>query len=59
MTFSTYDPYDAEWEHPDTGRTAAFSRDDDDNYCEGCDSTVTYSGPDDKHGTCKCEEARS
>jgi hypothetical protein len=26
----------------------------EDDYCEGCDSTVTYSGPDDQHGTCKC-----
>jgi hypothetical protein len=28
---------------------------DDENYCEGCDSEVVYSGPEDKHGTCKCE----
>jgi hypothetical protein len=35
-TFSTHDPYDAEWEHRDTGRTASFARDDD-NFCEAHD----------------------
>lgn len=27
----------------------------EDDYCEACDSGVTYSGPDDKYGTCNCE----
>jgi hypothetical protein len=27
----------------------------DESYCEGCDSTVVYSGPEDTHGTCKCD----
>jgi hypothetical protein len=37
MGFSTHDPYDAEWEHRDTGRTASFSRDDCDETCQGTD----------------------
>lgn len=30
----------------------------EDDYCEGCDSDVVYSGPEDSTGTCKCDEAR-
>lgn len=50
--FSTYDPYEAEWEHPDTGRTASTGADD---YCDVCDEEIDYSvgGPD---GCCGCEE---
>lgn len=27
----------------------------EDDYCESCDSKVTYKGHDDKYGTCNCE----
>lgn len=53
MTHWTHDLYDAEWEHPDTGRTASTL---DDDWCDDCQSEIDYSvgGPD---GTCDCEEA--
>jgi hypothetical protein len=46
----TYDRYDVEWEHPDTGRTASTGADD---WCDDCDSEIDYSqgGPD---GVCEC-----
>lgn len=34
MTGFAHDPYDAEWENPNTGRTVHTSADDD--YCDCC-----------------------
>lgn len=47
--FSTYDPYDAEWESADTGRTV-YRPGRDDGYCEICDETI------DNESGCGCEE---
>lgn len=47
MTFSTYDPHDAEWESGDGSRTT-YRPGLDDDYCESCDSTIV----DDR---CRCE----
>jgi hypothetical protein len=43
------------WESETATSTVHKSSMDDESYCEGCDSPVTYSGPDDKYGTCGCE----
>jgi hypothetical protein len=37
-------------------QTAHVSAFDDESYCENCDSPVHYTGPNDAHGTCNCEE---
>lgn len=46
----THDPYDAEWEDPNTGRTV-YKPSEDDNYCEACDTDLTADG------FCLCDEA--
>lgn len=53
----THDPYDAEWETGANLATVHRASDDDETYCELCDSDVVYSGPDDRHGRCGCDEA--
>lgn len=47
MSFG-YDPYDAEWENPNTGRTA-YRPSQDDDYCEICDGTIT-------NDRCACDD---
>lgn len=47
-SFSTYDPYDAEWEDPNTGRTV-YRPSEDDDYCEGCDGPI-------KNDRCACDD---
>lgn len=34
-----FDPHDAEWEDPNTGRTA-YKPGEDDTFCEGCDGPI-------------------
>lgn len=47
-----HDPHDAEWESPNTGRTA-YRPSEDDDYCEGCDgSIVTFV---DGTQRCRCD----
>jgi len=53
---TTTDQAQREWDWE--SRKSAYSTvcdPDEDDYCESCDSTVTYSGPNDKYGTCKCD----
>ena len=51
-----------EWENLWNSETAtstvhrATDDNGDDVYCENCDSAVLYNGPNDVHGTCKCDE---
>lgn len=43
------------WESETATSTVHRASMDDESYCEGCDSAVVYSGPDDRRGTCGCE----
>lgn len=43
------------WNSETATSTVHRAADDDETYCEGCDSPVTYDGPADKYGTCRCE----
>jgi hypothetical protein len=47
VTGFTFDQYDVEWEHPDTGRTVWLGRDD---YCDVCDGEI------DENDHCDCRE---
>lgn len=51
MSFG-YDPYDAEWENPNTGRTA-YRPSQDDDYCEVCGDRIT--ARDGSEQPCSCE----
>jgi hypothetical protein len=48
------DPCDREWEHPDTGRTAATAADDAwyEANCEACGQRVRDDGSE--YGACGC-----
>lgn len=54
MTGFGHDPYDAEWESPNTGRTT-YKPGEDDDYCEVCDGDIVTAA--DGTQTCKCDEA--
>ena len=52
-----YDEIERWWDSESRKSPLSTVADPDvDDYCEACDSDVVYAGPDDKYGTCKCEE---
>lgn len=58
MTHSSSDPAQSCWDSEKRNSPYSTVADPygDDDYCELCDSTVVYAGPDDRHGTCNCDE---
>lgn len=56
MTTTYAAEIEREWDNETHGSPFSTVHDHtDESYCEGCDSEVTYSGPNDKYGTCKCD----
>lgn len=51
-----YDPYDAEWEDPNTGRTTY--RPGQDDYCEACDGPITFNAAGVETCGCDAEEEK-
>lgn len=54
---TTIDQAQREWdsESRDSGYSTVSNPYDDTDYCEACDSAVTYKDSTDTHGTCKCD----